>query len=343
MKNMDGPMRRSRAGDRLTRITFTLNNWTDEEYKFLTEWIAANCTWGIVGKETCPDTGTLHLQGACILGTRWSFSKLKTLTGFKRCHIEPMKGKPVDSLVYCSKEDSQPFVTGTLPEPGKRTDVLALVKRIQQGQTLKELAKDEEGGVGVVKYHNGLTRLSSLLKIPRTEPPCVFWFHGKTGTGKTRSAWECARALVRAKGLSDSNIWYNSGLRWYNGYDGQLCAIIDDFRTTDLKGIGFNFFLRLLDRYPFEVEFKGGFINWAPHYIFITCPDPPREEFRVRDEHRHEDLEQLMRRITHVRGFDGQLDDIGLFEVVNDIMSLCGSTDLALAREQMPDESDSLQ
>lgn len=301
-----GPIRRSRAGDRITRFVFTLNNWTQPEYLYLTTTFADQVKWLVIGKEV-GETGTSHLQGACILGTRWAFSKLKTLTGLRRAHIESMRGKPEDSLVYCSKEDSNPFVKGTLPSPGKRNDVHAAASRILAGESVRDLAKDEDGAVAVVKFHKGLTVLRSLTRPARDFVPFVFWIHGETGTGKTRCAFKSGRSLARNLGCTYDDIWISSGgLRWFDGYDGQCVAIFDDFRAKHVTS--FAFFLRLLDRYPVQCEFKGGFVSWNPRYIFITCPYDPRRCFAKRNEHVPEDIAQLDRRITRVFEFT-RLDD----------------------------------
>jgi len=315
---------RSRKGDRVTRIVFTLNNWTQEEWDYLTTVFAPGVQWIIIGKETGKN-GTPHLQGACILGTRMAFSKLKTLTGFKRAHVEPMFGKPEDSLQYCSKSDSQPFVCGTLPTPGKRSDIHNAVARVRGGENLKKLAADDEGGVAIVKFHKGLTVLRSLIRPPRTSAPYVFWIWGPTGLGKTRCSYKSGRELARRSGMPPDDIWISSGgLRWFDGYDGQMVAIFDDFRAKHVTS--FAFFLRLLDRYPVSCEFKGGFVSWTPRYIFITCPYSPERCFEKRKEHVPEDIEQLNRRISLVHEMsdrDGSSKaDRALFVV--SILSVCG-------------------
>ena len=58
--------------------------------------------------------------------------------------------------------------------------------------------------------------------------------------------------------------------------------------------------LRLFDKYPFRVEFKGGSIDFVARYIFVTSPKSPREYFGVGSE----DVEQLMRRIEEVVHFN---------------------------------------
>lgn len=67
-RGQGGPIRRvrDRSGQRLTRAVFTLNNYTEEEYSYLTKEFAPNhCRWMVIGKEI-GDTGTSHLQGACV-------------------------------------------------------------------------------------------------------------------------------------------------------------------------------------------------------------------------------------------------------------------------------------
>lgn len=111
-------------------------------------------------------------------------------------------------------------------------------------------------------------------------------------------------------GKTDDDIWISSGgLRWFDGYDGQYVAIFDDFRNKDVAA-GFAFFLRLLDRYPVAVEFKGGFAAWVPRVIFITCPYSPTRCFAKHGQVvPPEDLGQLDRRITRTFEFEHELTE----------------------------------
>jgi len=307
-----------RQGSRLRRFVFTLPNWTPAEYDIIKE---IDCQWMVVGKEVCPDTGTPHLQGACVLLRQMAFSTVKLMIG-NRCHIESMRGTPQQSLTYCSKEDLLPFVKGVMPSPGKRNDIHDVCERVLQGETLRQLAQDPDvGAVAIVKYHKGLTILRSLSRPPRLAPPVVLWLHGETGTGKTRSCYELGRALVSGEEPLD-DIWISSGsLRWFDGYDGQSVAIIDDFRSKDVAN--FAFLLRLLDRYPFKVEFKGGFIEWTPAYIFITSPYSPLRTFAKRNEHLPEDLNQLNRRLTDIFDMEHYPGEDGRVRLVASMLSCC--------------------
>jgi len=262
-----------------------------------------------MGHHTCKVTTrelflTLIHSGACILGKQMSFSTLKTLTGFRRAHLERMNGKPEDSRAYCSKQDLHPFEIGTLPSPGKRNDLQVVATRILEGATIRDVALDADvGAVAVVKFHKGLTVLRSLSRPDRTDFPKIFWIFGPTGTGKTKCSFLSGSSL--APGGAD-DVWISSGgLRWFDGYDGQHVAIFDDFRAKHVTS--FAFFLRLLDRYPVSVEFKGGFVKFNPAVLFITCPYDPDECFATRKQHVPEDVEQLKRRIRESGGFVCQL------------------------------------
>lgn len=147
------------------------------------------------------------------------------------------------------------------------------------------------------RYRSGLTAIMLQKEQNNEKPlPDTCWLWGPTGTGKTRFAIEFAEEHKLAYWISGEN------LKWFDGYQGQPIAIIDDFRKGDCT---FKFLLRLLDRYRLQVPIKGGFVAWVPKYIFITCPYEPRSYFQYKDDMgtvvEREDIGQLMRRITSVK------------------------------------------
>lgn len=279
---------------RFTKIVFTLNNYTlDEVEWFQSKDFTDHCKWAVIGKEVGKECGTPHLQGACVFKKQEYQSVMKSWPGFKRANFRRMDGTPQQSLAYCTKEDSKAFVFGECPvsKQGKRTDLHDVVDRVRSGESVREIASDSNGAVAVVKFYKGLTQLRSITRPQRSVVPRIAWIYGTTGTGKSEGAWECAQEIC-----SRDNIWISAlGLRWFDGYDGQRVAILDDFRPSDCK---FSYLLRLLDKYPLRVEFKGGFVNWEPEWIFITTTNSIANTYKIREQFRGEDLNQLRRRIT---------------------------------------------
>lgn len=129
-------------------------------------------------------------------------------------------------------------------------------------------------------------KILQYLEPQRDWAPEVYWFYGPTGSGKTRKAFE----LCEDPWISDQ------GLRWWDGYDGHEDVIIDDFRKDFCK---FHELLRILDRYPYRVEVRGGSRQLLARRIFITSLYSPEETYHMR-----EDIGALTRRITEVRRFE---------------------------------------
>lgn len=287
---------RFRAGDRWSRFVFTVNNYSDEEEEAIKGF---PCKWLIFEREIAPTTGTKHLQGACIIGKQMARSKISAYPGFRRAYLQVMRGSPSQNKEYCSKEGDY-FEKGEQPlAPGKNTKLHGVVKRLYAGESLKDIVKNEvDGGEVYVKYHKGLTALSTfrLDQRPITQPPIVVWIHGPTGRGKTRIAIETAISLYGPDGF-----WLSNGdLKWFDGYIGQPVAIFDDFRPQACK---FYYLLRLLDRYPLRVEVKGGFFEFIPRLIIVTTPKTPTETYHLSKG--TENLRQLERRIHIVLEMSG--------------------------------------
>jgi len=89
---------------------------------------------------------------------------------------------------------------------------------------------------------------------------------GSTGGGKTRKAHELAKA-------DGGDVYIKSdSTKWFDGYDGHEIAILDDIREGWMP---YNDLLTLLDPYPKRVEVKGGWRQWKPRLIILTCPFEP--------------------------------------------------------------------
>lgn len=238
-----------------------------------------------------------------VLAKRTAFSTVKKWFPFGSAHIEPMRGTPQDSETYCMKEDPNPLVVGKCPVNKQGSVLAGAIQAVTSGSTLKQLANSGPDGARAVTVHGrGLSQLASYVTRNRDPafPPNVYWFYGSTGTGKTRAATEFATQL-------GCEFWLSSdpNLQWFDGYEQQRVAILDDFRP---KGVKFPFLLRILDRYPIKVPIKGSYANWCPEFIIITTPNNAECSYSVRGKYLPEDIRQLHRRITGEFNFDLDTD-----------------------------------
>lgn len=259
---------------------FTLNNYNDDEYNNILDW---DKNYLVLGKEV-GEEGTPHLQG-CI-----TFKKAKRLTALKklnaRIHWEPAKELEA-ARNYCMKDGD--YVIQDNRTQGARNDI---------SQAVATLQTDGLNGVRnnhptvYLKYHMGFKALQNDYECEmRTRKPNVVWSYGPTGTGKTKSFYDF---VEHRGGINNNNIYIKDSTKWWDGYKGQPYILIDDFRGA----IPFNMLLRILDRYPMNVEVKGGYRQLANADIFITSAHSPLATYQ--SDRVKEDIQQLIRRIDIV-------------------------------------------
>lgn len=284
---------------------FTLNNYTEACTQALSpeseiwrnhERPAAYFMW----KREIGENGTKHLQGLICFTKRYRFNLVKSFfhdLGGKwgTCHIETMRGTLKQAESYIQKKDttdpSNPeiVVGGTRPSSqGDRTEMGAIIEGLRSGKTESELLSDDTEGY--IKYSTGIRRAiqirdSAVKRKWKTE---VYWMYGPTGTGKSELAYA----------ITDYNAYNkNCEHNWWCGYEGHDDVIMNDYRPSMCM---FNTLLNILDRYPMQLQVKGGSANFKPKRIFITTPKNPYDTWHNRSE---EDLSQLTRRITEVVRF----------------------------------------
>lgn len=264
--------------------------------------------------ELCPTTGRLHLQGYCELNPRspQRMSRVKAVLGAPTAHLERRLGTAGQAVAYCTKDESR--APGPLAGPlwwprewspektqGRRTDLDELLKAVQEGQGLRQVA--EANPSVFVRYHKGIKAFKDLLFVPKDRGEQeVFVLYGDAGTGKSRYVFEnfpevFPVALGRA-----------GGQLWWDGYDGESTIIIDDFHGE----IPLVEFKRILDRHKMRVPVKGGFVPACWNTIFITSNMQPIDWYATPEP---QDRQAIARRITGMRKFMCDVDG-GRSEVV---------------------------
>jgi hypothetical protein len=121
-------------------------------------------------------------------------------------------------------------------------------------------------------------------------PVFVKVFHGESGTGKSLKA---VTEAYDKYGRDDVYI-KKDGTKWWDGYDAHKCVILDDFRASWWC---LTYMLSLMDRYPFRVEYKGGYRQMRAVAVYITCILHPDSWYSHASG---EPLRQILRRIDVV-------------------------------------------
>lgn len=252
--------------------------------------------------EVGQETARRHCQGYIYLQSARRLTYVKQLIGQfglhtrygaeLRPHIERSRGSPQQNRDYCSKPDTAVPDTfreiGQLPRQGQRSDLNELAEAIAQGEDISDIAA--QFPTEYIKYSRGIQALKTALSSrPRsaTVAPTVYWWFGPTGTGKSRLAFET---------YPDAYIKMPTN-KWWDGYEAQTVVILDDYRPSMCP---FHELLRLLDRYPMKVEYKGGSTELqATTFVITTCERPELLWQGKTDEM----IDQLIRRISEITQF----------------------------------------
>jgi len=223
------------------------------------------------------ETDYLHWQVLAQCEQKCTLSRIRQIFG--PVHAELSRSTAADAYVW--KEDTR--VEGTQFELGQRP-VRRNVK--EDWERVWETAKagnyeQIDAVIRVQHYRTLRTIRSDYAKGVGMERSCyVFW--GRTGTGKSRRAWDEAGFDAFPK---------DPRTKWWDGYQGESHVVIDEFRGD----ISISHMLRWLDRYPVLVEIKGATKPLLATTFWITSNDDPRSWYPDQSE---ESRSALMRRFN---------------------------------------------
>lgn len=259
---------------------------------------------GVCGQlERAPTTGGYHYQ---LYVRTEPLRRTQLYNIIKNASVEPARN--LEALKdYVQKEDTRMAGPWELPTrmrahggQGARTDTDALVHAIKDGATDGELL-DAHSRVALQQFRN-LPALRAALGIykPRdvAEPPAVYLYWGESGAGKTKAAWELAG--------DPNDVFIKGPGKWWDGYTQQGVVILDDFNGKffgNSQKEDLAFLLRLLDRYPLKVEYKGGSMDFNSPTIVITSNQRYEEWFKEITETTTEWTNALKRRFTEIKHF----------------------------------------
>lgn len=269
---------------------FTINNYTQEDLEKLHTLGAesANHHYLIFGLELAPETGTKHIQGYIQLNEAQRFNYLQKYFNLQRnkklfkFHIEIANGTPEQNIKYCSK-DGDSYNYGIPQSQGKRTDMTEIKVLVKENpKDIYRIIDEKANNLQQLKYALSLQPIYLKHRDPQFQPK-VYWIFGATGVGKTSLVYKCFDDICSVSSYD----WLGTG------YNQNECFLLDDFRPENLR---FEMLLKLTDRYPISLYFKGGQIPFNSPYIVITSPKSIERTF----DRNKEDLKQLKRRVVEI-------------------------------------------
>jgi len=296
----------SSRGTQVTNWCFTYFDEPDNPlFKTVDEFAAGldrfyNQNKGVIGYicgqvERSPTTDARHFQGYVQLRQRKRMLQVKKLFKSKTIHVEAQRASSnSDARDYCRKEESrdgefQEYGEFKIGRQGQRTDVTQFRDAIMEGTNLRELTRLYPNEVA--KFPRFFSTVSMMVRPVRPEgyQHQVVLCYGDPGTGKTRYS----------RGVDD-DFWQpplSNGTMWFDGYDKNKVAILDDFAGAASK-ITLPNTLALFDRYPIAVPIKGGHCWWMPEVLIVTTNIHPRGWYKW--DGREMQWDALKRRFTKI-------------------------------------------
>nr|AUF34976.1 putative replication-associated protein [uncultured virus] len=220
-----------------------------------------------------------------------SFNSTVRLSGVKRifgdqAHCELSRSAAADAYVH--KDDTAVantrFELGARPtRRNRQTDWDAVLQSAKSGD-FTGIDSDI-----LIRCYSSIKSIAKDNLSPGDMERTVVVYHGPTGTGKSRRAWN--EATFSAYPKIPTNIWWDG----YRPNDpAHENVVIDEFRGE----INISHVLRWFDRYPVVVEAKHGAVALCAKRIWITSNIAPQLWYANRVD--PETIEALLRRLTVV-------------------------------------------
>lgn len=272
---------------------FTWNNYPKDLFTALRQENLCEAIFGkskyiVIGFET-GDSGTPHLQGY----VEWV--NARALGGLKKIHQaihwEKRLGTSEEASRYCKKDGDYVEYGDLGPGQGSRSDLLQIKNEIMNGTKVDQiLLEDPELYHKYGRTFNKIEDLAMRRKW-RTEMTQGIWYYGRTGVGKSHTAFENYDPTTHYLYPNDNG--------WWDGYTQQETVIINDFRGE----IPYNMMLQMIDKWPFSVRRRNREpMPFTSKYVIITSSLHPADIYHNRND--EDKIEQLLRRL-HVIFLDG--------------------------------------
>lgn len=270
-------------------------------------WKIKFCVWQLeIGS-----SGTQHIQGYLEMMDAQRFSTIATMFGGK-ARIAKRKGKRNDNIWYCTKDDGRLKGPWHYSTRSSDDDLTQLIKDAKHSRLSKADRKNkrfidaviagasdqqliEEYPTHFLRYDLHISRLRLKTTKPRNWKMNVIVIQGPKGCGKSKYAFDFK---------SGSTKFWKSESKWWCGYDLHETVVLDDFYG---RSIPYSEFLKLLDRYPFNIEAKGKTLPFVSKDIIITTNGIPSNWYKF-------NFDPIDRRISLYRVWNTETKDFDEFD-----------------------------
>lgn len=233
-------------------------------------------------------SGTRHFQGYA------EFERSIRLAALKRvlpaAHWEVARGSREQCVAYCEKEETRhegPWRAGDWGQhQGERNDLLAVKQALDEGAHEREIAADHFKAW--CKYYRAFHRYKLISVGERDWRTELVVVCGPPGSGKSMFAESVVATGQR---------YIHTTGKWWCRYTGEPVVVINDFNGSVMP---WTELLQIADRYPHQVETKGGMIPFLARVVILTSNTKPCDWYTPENK----DLRALYRRISSYTWLD---------------------------------------
>lgn len=303
--------------------------------------------------------GQRHLQGYLVTKVNprnkngFSLKAVKEMFGTKS-HFEPRQGTHDQAAAYANKVDTRIAGPWTLGEWVSNEEKQAGLGQRTKKSTLTDVKDAIDAGAtdadlwsahtsSMLRYAGAFDKYRLVMSEAKDrDQPKVVVLWGPPGTGKSHKA----REICKNNGGGHWFTCGNGDNAWWDGYDPirHPVVVIDDFKG----GIRYTTLLRMLDKYPLQVETKGSTRRFTPKIIVITSNSPPNQWYFQNQQDANHDSSALLRRLEGAHGaviemkdkyVEPELDEPDLKDVLDLLVdgTLVPRDEIAVRKEYLDD------
>ncbi len=242
-------------------FTFVLNNYDDAQIEIIQRVANSSTIKYLIYGHEVGSSGTPHLQGYFDVAVSCRATGAKRLFGIRELHVEYKRESRPHAIKYCIKDcgdhywESDPSLRGA--GAGARSDLKSCCELIRTTKSMEGIITQYPASF--VRFFRGFDRLLEHYTpaVSRESHQCILII-GPTGIGKS---------TVAARVFSDAYWWPKQATSPFAPhYNGEKTVILDDFYGW----LPFDMMLRLIDKFPYQVNVMGRSVRYAAEMTIIT-------------------------------------------------------------------------